>query len=233
LTAIWLGGAFFRNLAFRVVLLCMSEYIEKVNSRTVMGTLGCVLLVARMAAGVALASPTDGVAGANPYSVISERNVFHLMPIPPPAPPEKPKVDLPVVKLSGFVTVAQHTRALFSMTSKEKKEMQYFNLAEGEKQDILEVVKIRADQGEVDIVNSGTPVTLTLRDDTLQPPAATPAQTDTNNHPMYRHGMPPMPGMGMRGNPAAAQFQPPSNPRDSGNARPGFPFPTRQMRGQP
>jgi len=189
--------------------------------------LGCALL-----AGPGLAAaPTEE--GANPYTVISERNVFHLNPIPPPPEPEKPKVDLPVIKLSGFFKVGSQTRALFSSEPKKKEEGRtYYNLAQGEKDGILEVVKIDAENGTVDILNSGTPVTLSLKDDSLAPaPAvAAGAKPPTNSAPPgpFAGQAPPTPGM-----PARRPFQP-----GGMSSPPGFPgadggnpaYPMRQRR---
>jgi hypothetical protein len=123
---------------------------------------------------------------SNPYSTISERNVFHLNPPPPPPEAEKVKVDVPAIKLSGFFKVGTKTRALFSSESKKKDEgWTYYNLAEGEKNGILEVVKIDEPNGKVDIVNSGIPATLSLKEDSLQVTApAAPAAA----------GGPPKPG---------------------------------------
>jgi len=110
---------------------------------------------------------------SNPYAVISERNVFHLNPIPPPPEPEAPKVELPDIKLSGFLKIGNTTHALFCYTPKDKKDGPlYYDLVDGEKQGILECVKIDESKGEVAIVNSGTPATLTLKDNSLEPQTA-------------------------------------------------------------
>src|SRR5579862_3690814 len=90
--------------------------------------LGCILL----AGPGSLQAQSEDI--ANPYSIISERNVFHLNPPPPPPEPEKPQVELPAIKLSGFFKIGSKTRALFSSVSKKKGEgWTYYNLAEGEK----------------------------------------------------------------------------------------------------
>src|SRR5208337_401721 len=128
------------------------------------GLLGCVLL-----AGPALVSALSQDA-SNPYSIISERNVFHLNPPPPPPEPEKPKLDLPVIKLSGFFKVGHKTRALFSSAPGKKEDgWTYYNLAEGEKDGVLEVLKIEESDGKVEILNSGTRATLSLKEDSLPP----------------------------------------------------------------
>jgi hypothetical protein len=181
--------------------------------------LGCALL-----AGPGLAAaPTEE--GANPYTVISERNVFHLNPIPPPPEPEKPKVDLPVIKLSGFFKVGGQTRALFSSEPKKKDQgWIYYNLAEGEKDKdgLLAVVKIDAENGKVDILNSGTPATLSLKDDSLAPApaAAAAAPPHPNEAPPgpFAGRAPAMPGMPVRQPiaPGGASSMPPGFPGANG-----------------
>ncbi len=174
--------------------------------------LGCVLLVGP---GLAVALSDEG---SNPYAVISERNVFHLNPIPPPPEPEKPKLDLPKIKLSGFFKVGSQTRALFSSEPKKKDEGPvYYNLAEGEKEGILEVVKIDAENGKVDVINTGTPVTLTLKDDSL---AASPAAAGEKPQ---ANGGPPGP---FAGRVPAMPRMPGRQPMQPGGAAPtpaGFP----------
>ena len=160
--------------------------------------LGCVLLV-----GPGLAAAPSGEA-SNPYAVISERNVFHLNPIPPAPLPEKPKLDLPVIKLSGFFKVGSETRALFSSEPKKKEEgPKYYNLAQGEKatDGVVEVVRIDEENGKVDILNSGTPVTLTLKEDSLSsaPAAAAGGPAHTKVAPLepFPRRVPALPDMPM------------------------------------
>jgi hypothetical protein len=131
---------------------------------------------------------------SNPYAVITERNVFHLNPIPLPPPPEAPKEDLPQIKLSGFFKIGKKTRALFSSAPKKKEETwTYYNLAEGEKEGVLEVVKIDEAEGKVEVLNTGRPATLTLKEDTIESAAAAvpgaPGKQGPENH------RPPLPGM--------------------------------------
>jgi hypothetical protein len=142
---------------------------------------------------------------SNPYAVITERNVFHLNPIPPPPPAEAPKEDLPVIKLSGFFKVSKKTHALFSSAPKKKDEAwTYYNLAEGEKEGVLEVVKIDEAEGKVEILNTGRPATLTLKEDTLEPVAAAAPRAPGKQGPGAPG--PPLPGMPSRpfSNPAAS-----------------------------
>jgi len=138
------------------------------NLRTPAGLLGCLLLVPS-----GLAAPDDPAArnsdeGANPYAVICDRNVFHLNPIPPAPAPVVSNADSPVVKLSGFIEIGHKMRALFSSMPKQGKgETIYYNLAEGEKTGILQLVKIHYPEGVVDIINSGTPMSLNVKEDGL------------------------------------------------------------------
>ena len=116
-------------------------------------------------------------AATNPYAFISQRNIFHLNPLPPPPPAEVPKPDLPVIKLSGFFKVGSVTRALFFSVPKDKKERPtYYSLCEGQGQGILKVLKINAAAGAVQILNSGAAATLTLKDDSLKPVSEQPKQ---------------------------------------------------------
>jgi hypothetical protein len=145
--------------------------------RTGLWLFGCLVLalggaaeppvpIVPMASLVAIAPDADDASG--PYAVISERNMFHLNPVPPETGPEPPKVELPVVKFSGFFRVGSVTKALFCSLPKDKKEEpSYYNLSEGEKSGFLEVVKIHFEKGEVEVVNSGVAMTLTLKDDSL------------------------------------------------------------------
>jgi hypothetical protein len=168
---------------------------------------------------------------SNPYAVISERNVFHLNPIPPPPPAkEEPKADLPTIKLSGFLRIGKMTHALFVCNPKEKKDLPiYFDLADGEKEGILEVVKIHEDKGEVDIINSGTPATLSLKNDSLEPKAAPPvkgaeAKSDALGRPHFSGGADHIPGRSAYRTPVGGQGG------QDGAPAPAFPMPSRRAR---
>jgi hypothetical protein len=116
---------------------------------------------------------------SNPYALIIDRNAFRLNPMPPPPVPEAPKADLPVIKISGFLKVGNQQRVFFATVPKNpaKEPPTYFELGEGESEGILEVRKIYADKEQVDIVNSGTPMTLSVKDDSFVPKVATPKST--------------------------------------------------------
>ena len=166
---------------------------------------------------------------SNPYAVISERNVFHLNPPPPPPAPDAPKVELPEIKLSGFLRIGNTAHALFSYSPKDKKEAPiYYYLANGEKEGILEVVKIHEDRGEVEIIDSGTPLTLSLKNDTLEPKETvankgTPGEAEAPRGGKFPGGRDHVPGR------AAYRFPTPGEGHGGGGAL-GFPLPARRTR---
>jgi hypothetical protein len=138
------------------------------------------------AAGPEDASPGAQVAaasevGSNPYSVICDRNVFHLNPPPTNAPADKaPPPDLPAVFLSGFMKKADELKVLLVLKvknpdTKGAPSNAYLKLAEGDKQTVMsmnnqvlvELAKVYAEQEKVDVVVAGTPMTLSLKDNGL------------------------------------------------------------------
>jgi hypothetical protein len=116
-----------------------------------------------------ISSSSDGVAdNSNPYAIITDRNVFRLNPPPPPPSVEKKPVDLPKVYLSGIIKIGDNVRVLFSIPSKDAKgETSYFNLSPGEKDDVLELIRVHPNQQEVDVLVDGTPMTLSVLSNTL------------------------------------------------------------------
>ena len=83
-----------------------------------------------------------------PYSSIVARNIFGLVPIPPPDPDAgKPPVEPPPkITPNGIMTIFGRDQALFKVATKPKpgqppKDDSYV-LSEGERQDDIEVVKI-------------------------------------------------------------------------------------------
>ena len=165
------------------------------NSTLVRGRVGCLLFLIGIAWGtgpVALLAADD----ANPYSVIVERNIFHLNPPPPPPKPEEPKVEVPVVKITGFINIGNISKVLFVSQPKDKKEdPSYYSLAEGEKsgdgKHQFELVKIHPAQDAVDVINDGVAATLTVKDDSLGPVGA-PAASE-GEKPNRPNGMPGRP----------------------------------------
>jgi hypothetical protein len=164
-------------------------------------TWACVLGCAGMAGLVSAMAAEDTVpTDTNPYSVISDRNVFHLNPPPPPPttdatpPPEQRKVIL-----TGLIKKHNSERdaveVFMAIPPKDAKDsMIYLTLAPGEKGHDVELVRVRFDKEEVDIVNAGIPETLSVKSNSyasITPPAAHVA----GGAP----AMPGLPGFGHRG----------------------------------
>lgn len=128
--------------------------------------------------GTCLAETEEGLPAAssnysNPYAIISGRNVFHLNPPPLPEPAKGPAAKLPEVFLSGFMRTGDQWKALLTVKTldsgpKAAKTSSYMTLAEGDRKGVVELVKIYAEQEKVDIVEEGTPVTLSLKDNSLR-----------------------------------------------------------------
>jgi len=102
-------------------------------------------------------------AGADlPYARIVERNMFGLLPIPPPDPnADKPPVDPPPkITLNGIMTIFGKDQALFKVATKPKpgqpQKDDSFVLAEGEMQDDIMVKKINHQDRIVTFDNHGT-----------------------------------------------------------------------------
>lgn len=141
---------------------------------------------------VGIAASAAQADNANPYSTIIDRNVFRLVPPPPPPKPEEKPVELPKVMLSGFWTVGDSVKVLLAIPGKDAKTPPtYLTLANGEGNNDLEVLDIRAGKGEVDIRNAGTPQTLTLASNSF---ASTATATHSTPPPMpFRRGFPGSP----------------------------------------
>jgi len=151
----------------------------------------------------ALAAADNPAADANPYSVISDRNVFHLVPPPPPPPPPEPKaLDLPKVMLTGFVGRGSSVKIYLAIPPRDNKDTIYYSsgLVPGDKVKDVELVRINYDKKEVDIINSGTPQTLSIKSNTYLTSASAPSSGKAAGPP----GMPA--GIGLH-------HQPPGGPQ--------------------
>jgi len=142
---------------------------------------------------------------ANPYAIIVDRNVFRLVPIPPPPAPAPPPIDVPQVNLSGFRKTAKDIWVYLAMKPKDPKEgWQYFSMREGDKAGkdafTLELVKVHADEGTVDIVNSGQPMSLSLKSNSFASAPSSPVPGGRAGENMMRRRM----GMAPAGAPPAA-----------------------------
>lgn len=196
------------------------------------GLWACLLLLVGTAlcADVLPAKPAGdpGADPANPYSVIVERDVFRLNPIPPPPEPEKPKVELPDVKITGIVNIGNHHNVLFLSQPKDKKTGPlYYSLVEGEKSfdGKLELVRIHPSQDGVDIINDGVAVTLTMDHDTLGAVAGAGAAEGPKDR---------RPGGDREGQMPGRMYHPPGMPGMPGvPGTPNFTMPMRARRNLP
>ncbi|MGA2245120.1 MAG: hypothetical protein ABSH48_08985 [Verrucomicrobiota bacterium] len=110
----------------------------------------------------AAAAPSLAPGGDAPYAGIVARNMFRLVPIPPPDPHAgEPLIDPPPrITPTGIMTIFGRDQALFTAAPKAKagqpaKDDAYV-LAEGERQDDIEVVKINHEAGLITFNNHGT-----------------------------------------------------------------------------
>jgi hypothetical protein len=129
----------------------------------------CFMACAAMSAAASVFANDDAAIQDNPYTVISQRNIFRLSQPPPPASPDADKpADLPKVMLTGFVESAHIMRVLLAKPAKDATNSPtYLSLKAGEGKDGVEVVRIRYEKGEVDIINSGTAMTLSAASNTF------------------------------------------------------------------
>lgn len=148
-----------------------------------MKSAGQLILGLTFAAFIASAAGVGDLAtAANPYTTISERNVFALVPIPivstePVAPPKDPP---PKITPNGIMFLFGKLEVLFKVAlkptaDKPAKEAAYV-MAEGERQDEIEVVKIDQPEAKITFRNHGELQELPLAD---APKLTTPAVPGT------------------------------------------------------
>jgi len=114
--------------------------------------------------------------GDNAYHVFVERNPFGLNP-PKPVPVVTNTVPVQKVdvKFSGIFTKGTRKEALLVIPAapgKSDKNPQYLTLRENETQGDIQVLEIDDKENTVKIVNAGTPVVLTFKDNGNQTPIA-------------------------------------------------------------
>ena len=111
----------------------------------------------------------------HPYQVILDRNPFGLRPPDPPptnAPPVAPPSN---IKLTGIAELLSQRRVYLMAVIPGKPKPEYYDFAEGEGRDGIEVLEINEAAGSVKIKNSGNVSTLTFAKDGIAPAAAPPA----------------------------------------------------------
>jgi len=107
-------------------------------------------------------APPPNPAAGTPYANIVERNMFGLVPIPPPDPHagEPPPDPPPKITPTGIMTIFGRDQALFTAAGKPKpgqpNKDEAYVLAEGERQDDIEVVKINHETSIITFKNHGT-----------------------------------------------------------------------------
>jgi hypothetical protein len=107
-------------------------------------------------------APAPNPAADTPYAGIVVRNMFGLVPIPPPDPNAgQPPVDPPPkITLTGIMSIFGRDQAIFTAAGDKPKGGQQpkegsYVLAAGEREDDIEVVKINRDAGVVSFKNHG------------------------------------------------------------------------------
>ena len=149
------------------------------KSQLALASLCLVLtLPARAAAPASPSSNPDdetAVKDSGPYAMIVARNVFRLNPIPPPVqvtnePPAPPPSPLQLTGLSRFGRTP--IRALLANKPANPTNVLFFNLAEGERKDNLEILKINEAEESVEIMYAGVRSTVLLKDSKHEPSAA-------------------------------------------------------------
>jgi hypothetical protein len=211
-----------------VVLVVTTDYIARIKLELkVLVVLLCAL------AGNASAVVSDAAESPSgeesPYSSIWLRNVFDLKPVPPPtAPDEKPNEPPPNIHLTGITTILGNKRALFMVQSQPhpgkpmEKEKSYI-LAEGQRQDRLEVLKINPEAATVKINLDGVVSTITF-DKTHD--EGGPQKAVANTPPLQRGNSLPMGGFApgsYHGGHQRAPLQYNYNYHGASTGNPGYP----------
>ena len=134
-----------------------------------------ICLLAGLAAGANLYAITpEENEGGSRFSAITERNVFGLKaPPPPPDPSANIKVEPPKLKLQGISLILGKKQVLINVLPKPptRPKAESLLMAEGERKDDIEVVSIDHIGEKVEFKIGGSPVTLTMKDDSERPVA--------------------------------------------------------------
>jgi hypothetical protein len=95
-------------------------------------------------------------AAGDPYSPIVDRNVFGLLPPPPPPDPSIiADASLPKITANGIMDVFGNLKVLFKTSGKQGQKDNFYDLAEGQSEDDIEVVKIDENAKMVTFNNHG------------------------------------------------------------------------------
>jgi hypothetical protein len=155
-------------------------------------------------------------AGDTPYEGIVERNVFGLKPPEIAKPPEQPPPPPTKLTLTGITTILGNKRALLSAQVPNKPQ-DFYMLAEGQRQDEIEVLEINEAASTVKVNNHGVVQTLDFLNDGAK----------RQNVPVPMPSMPTAPGTPPPpGAPPGVSLPPPPNVAPT----PLRTIPTRTMR---
>ena len=133
---------------------------------------------------------TNQISG-QPYATIVARNIFGLVPIPPPVDPaanQPPPDPPPKITANGIMTIFGQLQALFKVTipakpGEQAKESSYM-LSEGQRQDDIEVEKIDEKAATITFNNHGTEQEIPLvvgQATSSDAPAAAPGMAPPQN----------------------------------------------------
>jgi hypothetical protein len=135
------------------------------------GRVGGAILLGAQA--VCLATTVDAPDASkevsNSYTGIISRNAFHLnAPVQPLEEPKVPSPDLPVVTLSGFVETDGQWKVLLAVKlkngdAKASESTSYLSLTQGDQKGGITLVKADPEREKIDIINSGVPMTLSMK----------------------------------------------------------------------
>ncbi|HEX4349399.1 MAG TPA: hypothetical protein VH251_03390 [Verrucomicrobiae bacterium] len=114
-----------------------------------------VCLAVNLALGAGLRAETVPMTG-NPYAPVVARNIFGLLPPPPPVDPNAVAIQPPVkITLNGIMNVFGQVQAFYKAAGKTPGKEDAYMLAAGQGQDDIEVVKIDEKNGAVTFNNHG------------------------------------------------------------------------------
>ena len=181
-----------RNENLELVFIPSMEYVKRMNwskKQLVFGLGGLLLATA--------ARGDVNPPGDNSYHVFVERNPFGLNPPKPVLTPTNAAPPVKVdVKFSGIYSKGTRKEVFLVIPptpGKPDKSPQYLTMRENETQGDIQVLEINDKENTVKILNAGTPVVLTFKENGLTPIAAT-----MPGNPLMPHGVPgalPIPGV--------------------------------------
>lgn len=113
----------------------------------------------------------------NPYATIVDRNIFSLVPIPLPAPPESKPIEPPAkITPNGIMSIFGQLQALFKVATPTKPgqpaQDKSYTLSVGERQDDIEVTRIDEVARIITFNNHGVMQELSLTNAIVTTPAA-------------------------------------------------------------